>query len=82
MSIQKRNTEDNASISDPLEIVKRIIPHVTESDDNHDVAERSVPVLARPLQGFAVTQLFTLMIGTIPTDRISFCLKKPTVVTL
>ena len=62
----------------PLEIIERVIPHVTESGDYHDV-ERSIPVLARPLRGLSVTQLFTLMIGTIPADRI--CQRKPTSVT-
>ena len=75
----KKKHRGSSISDDPLEIVKRIIPHVTESDDYHDVAERNVPVLARPLQGLTVTQLFTLMIGTMPADRI--CHKKPTAVT-
>ena len=36
-------------------------------------------MLAHPLQGLTVNQLFTLMIGAVPADRI--CHRKPTSVT-
>ena len=62
----------------PVEALKQIIPNVNE-DDYHDATARCIPVLARPLQGLNVTQLFTLMLGKIPADRI--CKRKPTSVT-
>ena len=55
-----------------------MIPNVND-EDYHDPATQSPPVLARPKQGLTVNQLFTLMIGTVPSDRI--CHKKPTSVT-
>ena len=73
-----KKKQRGSSVGDPLEIIKQLIPHVIE-EDYHDPAERSIPVLARPLQGLTVRQLFTLMIGTIPEDRI--CHRKPTSVT-
>ena len=63
---------------DPSQVIKQLISNVND-DDYHDPATRSVPVLARPLQGLSVTQLFTLMIGTVPANRI--CHRKPTSVT-
>jgi len=47
--------------------------------DYCDPDERSLPILACPKQGLNVNQLFTLMIGTMPTDHI--CQRKPTSVT-
>ena len=63
---------------DPCQVIKKLIPNMTD-DDYHDPATKSIPVLARPLQGLSVTQLFMLMIGTVPADRI--CHRKPTSVT-
>ena len=79
ISKHPKKKHKGSSVSDPLEIIKQVIPHVTESGDNHDAGERSIPVLARPLQGLTVTQLFTLMIGAVPADRT--CHRKPTSVT-
>ena len=61
-----------------MPFIKQLIPNVS-NDDYHDPTTRRVPVLARPLQGLSVTQLFTLMIGTVPANRI--CHRKPTSVT-
>ena len=66
------------SPKNPSEIIKQVIPNV-DDDDYHDPATRCVPVLARPVQGLSVNQLFTLMVGTVPADRI--CHRKPTSVT-
>ena len=63
---------------DPSEVIKQLIPNIT-NDNYHDPARRSVPVLAHPLQGLSVAQLFTLMIGTVPANCI--CHRKPTSVT-
>ena len=62
----------------PIDVLKQVISNVKE-DDYHDTAAKCVPVLARPLQGLNVTQLFTLMLGKIPADCI--CKRKPTSVT-
>ena len=59
---------------DLSDIVRQIVPNV--SDDYHDPVTKTLPVLARPLQGLSVNQLFTLMFGTVPQDRI--CSRKPT----
>ena len=59
-----------SSVGDPLEIIEQVIPYVTENGDYHDADERSIPVLARPLHRLTIIQLFTLMIGAVPTDRI------------
>ena len=56
-------------------VIKQVIPNV-DDDDYHDPATQCVPVLARPVQGLSVNQLFTLRVGTVPADRI--CHRKPT----
>ena len=66
--------ESSGSECDLSDIVRQIVPNV--SDDYHDPVTKTLPVLARPLQGLSVNQLFTLMIGTVPQDRI--CSRKPT----
>ena len=48
-------------------------------NDYHDATARFLPVLARPLLGLNVNQLFTLMLGKIPAHRI--CQRKPASVT-
>ena len=62
---------------DPKDVIKSIIPSVID-DDYHDEAWL-LPILSRTLQGLTVLQLFTLMIGAVPADRI--CYKKPTAIT-
>ena len=59
----------------PEEIIKGEIPNVTDNDFH----AKDLPILARPSQGLNVNQLFTLMIDTVPADRI--CHRKPTSVT-
>ena len=61
----------------PIDIIRSIIPNVTD-DDFHDESKR-IPVLSRMPEGLSMHQLFTLMIGTVPADRI--CHRKPTAVT-
>ena len=63
---------------DPINVIKQIIPNVKDND-YHDTENKYVPIIARPTQGLSVDQLFTLMIGTLPPDRI--CHRKPTSVT-
>ena len=63
---------------DPIDVLKQTIPSVRDND-YHDPEVKSIPVIARPTQGLSVHQLFTLMIGTLPSDRI--CRRKPTSVT-
>ena len=65
-------------VESPTDVLKQIIPNVND-DDYHDAIARFLPVLARPLLGLNVNQLFTLMLGKIPADRISQ--RKPTTVT-
>ena len=77
----KPKTESPPSIetkSDPIDVIKQMIPNVRDND-YHDPEVKSIPVIARPTQGLSVDQLFTLMIGTLPSDRI--CRRKPTSVT-
>ena len=62
---------------DPKDVIKSIIPSVIDND-YHDEA-RLLPILSRTLEGLTVLQLFTLMIGAVPGDRI--CRKKPTAIT-
>ena len=62
----------------PTDVLKQIIPNVNDND-YHDATARFLPVLARPLLGLNVNQLFTLMLGKIPADHI--CQRKPTSVT-
>ena len=64
--------------NDPIQILKRVIPNV-RNVDYLDWQSKTLPIIARPLQGLGVLQLFTLMVGTVPRDRI--CLRKPTSVT-
>lgn len=61
-------------LQDPADIIKEVIPDFTENV-YHDPM-KSIPVLAKPKLGLTVNQLFTLMIGTLPADRI--CHRKPT----
>lgn len=67
-----------AKCDDPINVIKQIIPNVKDND-YHDTENKYVPIIARPTQGLSVDQLFTLMIGTLPPDRI--CHRKPTSVT-
>ena len=62
---------------DPKDVIKSIIPSVID-DDYHDEAGL-LPILSRTLEGLTVLQLFTLMIGAVPADRI--CRKKPIAIT-
>ena len=48
-------------------------------DDFHDPAIQSLPILTRQPSGLTVTQLFNVMVGTIPQEKI--CKRKPTGVT-
>ena len=52
----------------------RLIPDIC--DDYHDPETRKLPILAHQIEGLGVTQLLTLMIGSVPPDRI--CTRKPT----
>lgn len=61
----------------PESVIKSLIPKV-DDNDYHDF-EQNVPVLSRTRDGLSVLQLFTLMIGSVPADRI--CCRKPTAVT-
>ena len=61
----------------PTDVIRQLIPNVT--DDYHDPITRQLPILARPSEGLDVNQLFTLMIGTVPPNRI--CYRKPTSIT-
>ena len=61
--------------SSPEDIIKQEIPNVTD----HEFHAEDIPILARPKQGLSVNQLFTLMIGAVPAERL--CNKKPTSVT-
>ena len=63
--------------SGPSTIIDRVIPNV--STDYHDPESRTIPILARPVQALTATQLFQLMIGAIPQNRV--CHRKPTGVT-
>lgn len=86
------NSEDEITVFSPIkpttesppskptcdDVIKQLIPNVMDND-YHDVENKFVPVIARPTQGLTVEQLFTLMIGTLPSDRI--CHRKPTSVT-
>ena len=62
---------------DPEIIIKSLLSNV-DDDDYHDF-EQNVPVLSRTTEGLSVLQLFTLMIGSVPANRI--CCRKPTAVT-
>jgi hypothetical protein len=62
-----------------INVLEQIVSHVTDNDF-HDAAARCIPVLARPPQGLNVNQLFSLMLGMIPANRI--CKRKPTSVTI
>ena len=53
----------------PTDVLKQIIPNVNDND-YYDATARFLPVLARPVLGLNVNQLFTLMLGKIPADRI------------
>lgn len=48
-------------------------------EDYYDAETRTLPVLARPIEGLAVTQQLTLMIGSVPSDPI--CKRRPTGIT-
>ena len=63
--------------NDPEFVIKSLIPNV--NDDNYHDFEQNIPVLSRTRDGLSVLQLFTLMIGSVPADRI--CCRKPTAVT-
>ena len=49
------------------DVIKQLIPNVMDND-YHDMENKFVPVIARPTQGLTVEQLFTLMIGMLPSD--------------
>ena len=61
--------------ANPIQILKRVIPNV-RNVDYLDWQSKTLPIIARPLQGLSVLQLFTLMVGTV-----RICLRKPTSVT-
>ena len=67
-----------AKCDDPINVIKQVIPNVKDND-YHDTENIYVPIIVRPMQGLSVDQLFTLMIGTLPSDHI--CHRKPTSVT-
>ena len=52
-----------------------LIPDICD-EDYHDPETGKLPILARPSQGLSVTQLFQLMVGTVPEK--SICHQKPT----
>ena len=59
----------------PNSLIDHLIPNVGKND-YHDPGVHMLPILARPFQGLSVPQLFQLMIGSVPMDRI--CYRKPT----
>ena len=61
--------DSDSSNCNPKDIIKSIIPDVHENDYHDDA--KSLPVLSRTLEGLSVLQLFTLMIGAMPADRMS-----------
>ena len=58
--------------------IRGLFPDMCENDF-HDPDMHSLPILARQPSGLMVTQLFNLMVGTIPEEKI--CKHKPTGVT-
>lgn len=64
-------------LQDPADTIKEVIPDFT--DNIYHDPMKSIPVLATPKLGLTVNQLFILMIGTLPVNRI--CHRKPTSVT-
>ena len=58
--------------------IERAIPNACV-DEYHDKDTHTIPIMARPVNGLSVKQLFQLMIGEVPSDRI--CHSKPTRVT-
>ena len=72
--LTEASPESNSSEFDPDEVIRHVIPNVC--DDFHDPSTKAVPILARPQQGLTVDQLFALMVGAVPADRI--CSRKPT----
>ena len=59
-STKSVSEDSSSSTCDPSEIIKQSIPTVKDND-YHDSFTRNLPVLAQPLQGLSVSQLFTLM---------------------
>ena len=53
--------------------IKKVIPDYC--DDYYYPESCTLPILARATEGLGVTQLLTLMIGSVPPDRI--CKRKP-----
>ena len=76
--VKAKTTVEHDKQKNPSENIKQLI-HIVNDDDYHDSTANSLPVLARPSQGISVTQLFTLMVGTVPAKRI--CHRKPTSIT-
>lgn len=76
--LRQYSSPESCELRGPTEIIKQVIPNVKD-DDYHDPAAKCLPVLSRTLQGLNVNQLFTLMIGTVPADRI--CQRKTTSIT-
>ena len=68
--VKAKTTVEHDKQKNLSEIIKQLIHNVND-DDYHDPTTKSLPVLARPSQGLSVTQLFTLMVGTVPANRIS-----------
>ena len=58
--------------------IKKVIPDYCE--DYYDPESSTLPILARATEGLGVTRLLTLMIGSVPPDRV--CKRKPTGITL
>lgn len=77
LSLSPVKPKTTTECTNPTDVIRLLIPNVT--DDYHDPITRQLPILARPLDGLNVNQLFTLMIGTVPPNRI--CYRKPTSVT-
>ena len=74
MPLNDKGSNDECS---PIDIIRSIIPDVTDNDF-HDES-KCISVLSRMPDGLSVHQLFSLMIGAVPADQI--CHRKPTPVT-
>ena len=76
-SVSQDGQNDINVEQDPESVIKNLIPNV-DDDDYHDF-EQNIPALSRIRDGLSVLQLFTLMISSVPADRI--CCRKPIGVT-
>ena len=75
-SASQDGRNDFTAEHNPETVIKSLIPNV--DDNNYHDFEQSVPVLSRTKDILSVLQLFTLMIGSVPANRI--CCRKPTAV--